>query len=67
MVRSTTNYEGDDIESRGGDGADIEDDEDGDEDAPPHAEEESVAMMATISHWRQQQINPSGGGRRVPP
>jgi hypothetical protein len=29
MVRSTTNYEGDDVESRGGDGADVGDDEDG--------------------------------------
>jgi hypothetical protein len=32
MIRSTRNYEADDIESRGGDGADVGDDEDGDED-----------------------------------
>jgi hypothetical protein len=52
MVRSTTNYEGDDIESRGGDGADVGDDVYGDEDAPSHAKEESVVMMAAISHRR---------------
>jgi hypothetical protein len=67
MVPSTTNYEGGDVESRGGDGSDVEDDEDGDEDAHPYAKEESVAMTAAISHRRRQQVSPSRGGRRVPP
>jgi hypothetical protein len=39
----------DDVGSQGGDGADVGDGEDGDEDAPPHAKEESVTMMAAIS------------------
>jgi hypothetical protein len=66
-VRSTTNYEEDDIKYRGGDCSDVGDNEYGDEDAPRHAKDELVAMMATIFLRRQQQISHSEGGRRIPP
>jgi hypothetical protein len=33
----------------------------------PYAKVESMVSMDMISLWRQQQISPSGGGRRVPP
>jgi hypothetical protein len=54
------NYEGDEVESGGRDVGDHED-------APPDNKEESVAMMAAISHQRHEQVSPSRGGRRVPP
>jgi hypothetical protein len=38
-----------------------------DGDAPPYAKEDLMVSMAVIFLQRLQQINPSGGGRRVPP
>jgi hypothetical protein len=70
MVRSTTNYEGDDVESRGGDGPDVGDDVDGAIDVRemlPYAKKELMVSMAVISLRRLQPISPFGGGRRVPP
>jgi hypothetical protein len=58
---------GDYVGFQGGDGADVGDYEDGNKDAPPHAKEELVAVMAVISHRWQHQISPSEGGRRVLP